>query len=150
MQNTSTSQIASPPTSAAQSILRFYEAEAEYSSTRNAKSRIALLETVHPEIVLHQPSSLPYGGRFAGRASFGDWLDRFMDTWEDVTPVDPATIECGADTLVITVTMQAVARSTHRAISMPMCQIIRFAEGLPIEWRNFAWDTKAMSDALGV
>jgi hypothetical protein len=33
---------------------------------------------------------------------------------------------------------------------MPICQVIRFVDDLPIEWRNFAWDTQRMLDALGI
>lgn len=29
-----------------------------------------------------------------------------------------------------------------------MCQVIRFSNDLPIEWRNFAWDTAHMREAL--
>jgi hypothetical protein len=51
---------------------------------------------------------------------------------------------------VSTVTMCARASNTGNAIRMPMCQVIRFADGLPIEWRNFAWDTAKMVTALGI
>jgi hypothetical protein len=44
--------------------------------------------------------------------------------------------------------MRASARSTGIEIAMPMCQVIRFSNDLPIEWRNFAWDTAKMLDAL--
>jgi hypothetical protein len=33
---------------------------------------------------------------------------------------------------------------------MPICQVIRFSDELPIEWRNFAWDTAKMLEALGL
>ena len=31
---------------------------------------------------------------------------------------------------------------------MPMYQVIRLADDLPIEWRNFAWDIAKMTNAL--
>ncbi|MET4247221.1 hypothetical protein ABIA88_001414 [Bradyrhizobium sp. LA6.4] len=34
---------------------------------------------------------------------------------------------------------------------MPMCQVIRFSDDLPIDWRNFAWYTVIkMIDAPGM
>jgi ketosteroid isomerase-like protein len=69
--------------------------------------------------------------------------------WTDITPLDPIFHLCGEETLVATVTIRATARSTGAHIEMPMCQVIRFSDGLPIEWRNFAWDTARMREALG-
>lgn len=73
-----------------------------------------------------------------------------MDSWADITPIDPAFHSCGEETLISTVTMHATARLTGIRIAMPMCQVIRFSDDLPIEWRNFAWDTACMLKALGV
>jgi ketosteroid isomerase-like protein len=128
--------------------MHFYEAEARYSATGDAADRSALLATLHPDIVLYQPESLPYGGEWRGREAFGQWLDAFMQTWTDVTPTDPVFHTCGNDTLISTVTMCASSSTTRKKIVMPMCQVIRFSSGLPIEWRNFAWDTAKMLDAI--
>jgi uncharacterized protein len=133
-----------------QSMNRFYEAEARYSQTGDAADRRALLSTLHPDIVLYQPESLPYGGEWRGREAFGRWLDAFIKAWADVTPTDPKVYACGNDLLVATVTMRARASITGKEIVMPICQVIRFADDLPIEWRNFAWDTARMLDALGI
>lgn len=130
------------------SLMRFYDAEARYSASGDPADRAALLETLHPQIVLYQPESLPYGGVWRGREAFGEWLDAFVKAWTDVTPTDPIFHVCGEDTLISTVTMRAAARSTGVKIAMPMCQVIRFADDLPIEWRNFAWDTARMIEAL--
>ena len=127
----------------------FYEAEARYAASREEGNRTSLLATLHKDIVLHQPETLPYGGTYRGRAEFGAWLKKFTDTWVNVTPSDPSFYNVG-DVLISTVTMNATARHTLRPIAMPMCQIVRFAEGLPIEWRNFAWDTAVMRTALGL
>jgi uncharacterized protein len=131
-----------------QSLMRFYGAEGRYSASGALVDRTALLETLHPEIVLYQPESLPYGGVWRGREAFGEWLDVFVRTWTNITPTDPVFYACGNDMLISTVTMRASARSTGAEIVMPICQVIRFSDDLPIEWRNFAWDTAKMIDAL--
>ena len=51
--------------------------------------------------------------------------------------------------IISLVTMEAESRETHEVVKMPMCQIIRTADGLPIEWRNFAWDTWMLNKAIG-
>jgi ketosteroid isomerase-like protein len=130
------------------SLMRFYEAETKYSASGAPRDRDLLLSTLHPEIVLHQPASLPYGGEWRGREGFGHWLDSFTQTWTNIEPVDPLFYTCSPEVLVSTVTMRARARSTGLRIDMPMCQVIRFANDLPIEWRNFAWDTALMLQAL--
>lgn len=131
-----------------QSLMRFYGAEGRYSASNDPIDRTALLNTLHPEIVLHQPDSLPYGGVWRGREAFGKWLDAFVQTWTDITPTDPIFYACGNDVLISTVIMRASARSTGAKIVMPMCQVIQFSDDLPISWRNFAWDTAKMLDAL--
>ncbi|HZH02165.1 MAG TPA: nuclear transport factor 2 family protein [Myxococcaceae bacterium] len=129
-------------------LMRFYEAEARYAASGSAEDRGALLSTLHPDVVLHQPQSLPYGGEWRGREAFGRWLDAFVQTWTGVTPTDPVFYPCGEDVLVSTVTMRARARVTGTDVVMPMCQVIRFADGRPVDWRNFAWDTARLLDAL--
>lgn len=130
------------------SLMRFYEAEARYSASGDPADREALLATLHPEIVLFQPASLPYGGEWRGRQAFGRWLDAFTWTWAEIQPIDPSFLTCADDVVVATVTMQARARSTGGALRMPMCQVIRFADDMPVEWRNFAWDTAEMIAVL--
>jgi uncharacterized protein len=137
-------------TPALRALMRFYEAEARYSASGKAEDRDALLDTLHPDIVLYQPESLPYGGEWHGREGFARWLDAFVGAWADITPTDPEIHACGDNVVVATVTMRARAHATATLIVMPICQVIRFSDDhLPIHWRNFAWDTAKMLDALG-
>ena len=82
-------------TPALRALMRFYEAEARYSASGLPADRAALLETLHPDIVLHQPDSLPYGGQWRGREEFGRWIDSFVETWVDIKPTDPVFHTCG-------------------------------------------------------
>jgi hypothetical protein len=45
--------------------------------------------------------------------------------------------------------MRAQAHHSGQWIEMPMCQVIVFEDGLPIEWRNFALDTARLNHVLG-
>ena len=106
------------------------------------------MATLHPDIILYQPSSLPYGGEWKGRDGFGKWLDMFIMTWMNIVPTDAEFYPIGSEMLISTVTMHAASRETGIEIEMPMCQIIHFADDMPIKWRNFAWDTAAMLNTL--
>jgi uncharacterized protein len=132
------------------SLMRFYEAEARYSASGLAADRTTLLATLHRDIVLHQPESLPYGGQWKGRDEFARWLEAFVGAWNHIVPTDPVFYTCGDDVLVATVVMRATSKASGSLIEMPMCQVIRFSDGLPIEWRNFAWDTATMLNALRI
>jgi uncharacterized protein len=136
------------PNLASSALLRFYEAEVAYAmSGRRDFGPVAA--TIHPSIVLFQPESLPYGGVWRGHQGFEQWLHLFTQTWFSVRPSDVVTIEHSSDTVISVVTMNAEARGTRKIVSMPMCQVVRIAGGLPIEWRNFAWDTWALNRAVG-
>lgn len=95
------------------SLMRFYEAEANYSASGSAVDRRSLLASLHPNIVLYQPESLPYGGQWQGREGFGRWLDAFVESWTDITPLNPVFHTCGEETLVSTVTMRNCAFNRH-------------------------------------
>jgi uncharacterized protein len=128
--------------------MHFYRAEERYSASGDPAAKTAMLQALHPQIVLHQPESLPYGGIWRGREGFERWLDAFTKTWTSITPTDPVFYTCDTDTIVSTVTMRASAPGSGTEIIMPMCQVIRFSDELPVEWRNFAWDTAKMMEAL--
>ncbi|MFB8342405.1 nuclear transport factor 2 family protein [Brucella cytisi] len=134
--------------SALEALQRFYAAEEQYVSSGGLDFD-AVANTIHPDIVLFQAASLPYGGEYRGHSSFKNWLDRMAEAWSSVRAQGPVFIEHGADTIISLVTMEAEARATRRHIKMPVCQVVRVQDGLPIEWRVFYWDTFALNDALG-
>jgi uncharacterized protein len=132
-----------------ESLKRFYAAEERYAaSTPQDFSPVAA--TLHPQIVLYQPESLPYGGEWRGHGGVEAWIKAFTAAWSAVQPRNPVFHQPDDRTLISLVTMRAQARHDGHWIEMPMCQVITFEDGLPIEWRNFAWDTARLNDALGV
>lgn len=135
------------PSAALAAMQHFYEAEELYSSA-GQKNFAQIAATIHPEIVLFQPDSLPYGGEWHGHQGFEDWTQAFTRAWLYVRPRDAQVIACSDDTIVSLVTMEAQARASHKQVRMPMCQIVRMRDNLPVEWRNFAWDTAVLNDAL--
>lgn len=115
----------------------------------NGTDASALLEALHPEIVVHQAASLPFGGDWTGHDGFRRWLNAFTDCWDQLEVIDPEVHELGEGRLVSTVTMSARSRRTGRTLLAPLCQLLRFEEGLLIEVRPFYWDTAEVNRVLG-
>lgn len=127
---------------------RFYKAEEIYfSSEQNDFGIIA--DTLHPEIVLFQPESLPFGGEWRGHNGFEQWSKAMAEAWSYVRPRDQVFFESGKDTIISLVTLDAEARTTKQKVRMPVCQVIRIRDDLPVEWRNFFWDTWKLNNILG-
>ena len=131
-----------------ESLKRFYAAEEQYAAS-TPKDFSVVASTLHPQIVLYQPESLPYGGIWRGHSGFEAWMKAFTSAWMAVQPRDPVFHQPDDHTLISLVTMRAQARHSGQWIEMPMCQVIVVEDGLPIEWRNFAWDTARLNEALG-
>lgn len=128
-------------------LLRFYAAEEHYSAS-GSEDFSPVAETLHPDIVLYQPESLPYGGTWHGLDGFETWMKAFTASWSVIRPRDPVFYQPDEQTLISTVTMEARSRATGRTVHMPMCQLLKIKDGRPIEWRNFAWDTAELNAAL--
>jgi uncharacterized protein len=128
-------------------LLRFYAAEEAYASSGRGNFA-PIAATIHPDIVLYQPESPPYGGTWRGHAEFETWMKAFTAAWSVIRPRDPVFYQPDAETLISTVTMEAQSRATGRTVQMPMCQVLKVKDGLPIEWRNFAWDTAQLNAVL--
>jgi uncharacterized protein len=103
--------------------------------------------TLHPEIVLEQPGSLPYGGEWRGHDGLRRWLEAMDALWSAVEVVDPVTAEAGG-AVIVQAEFRATARESGRVATMPICEVVRFEDGLPIGWRVFYFDTAAILSVL--
>jgi uncharacterized protein len=50
------------------------------------RDRAGLLEAYHPEIVIHEAPSLPYGGDYHGHEGAISHVQAFYRTWEGLKP----------------------------------------------------------------
>jgi ketosteroid isomerase-like protein len=141
------SQSTKSPISAMAALQRCWRAQRAYiASGRSDFGPMA--DTLHPEIVLFQAASLPYGGEWRGHAGLESWLGAMNAVWSSVEVTVPTLIE-DDEVVVVQATFEARARETGKVVRMPICEIIRFEGGLPIEWRVFYFDTVAINTALG-
>jgi len=121
---------------------RCWEAQGAYIAG-GRKDFAAMAATLHPEIVLEQPASLPYGGEWHGHDGLRRWLEAMDAAWSAVEVADPLIAEA-AGSVIVQAEFRATARKSGRTVAMPICEVVRFEAGLPIGWRVFYFDTASL------
>lgn len=136
---------------AAKAVLdRFYKAEDAYMSS-GGKDFGAVAETLHPDCVIYQPASLPYGGEWRGHEGFERWLKAFGAQWSALSVQNSQIFNVGDDGTLFSLShVYATARPTGEPADWPLLQYFRVQDGLIVELRPFHWDTAAMLPALGL
>ena len=129
-------------------LRRFYAAETAYLAPGGGDFA-PIAATLDPECVLHQPTSLPYGGEWRGPAGFEAWMEAFGRQWAALEVSRPEFYPSG-DVVVVRSHVHAKARATGQAIDWPLLQLFRIRDGKILELRPFHWDTAAMLPALGL
>lgn len=133
--------------SASETLARFYEAEARYSSVPSDGNWNALGAFLDPDFILFQAESLPYGGIWRGPDGFRAWM-KAMGDFRSHFSVAAVRIFEGPDVVVIQAMVTGTARKTGRDIEMPVAQIVTLRDGRLLEVRPFYWDTAATRQAL--
>lgn len=89
-------------------LTAFYQADACHARTADTRELEAMLDILDPDIVAHQPESLPYGGVWRGHRGFADRLTLFVECCRGLESTDDAACHvCGEDTVVSSVTWNA-------------------------------------------
>ncbi|MGV9797870.1 nuclear transport factor 2 family protein [Mycobacterium sp. NPDC003449] len=127
---------------------RFYAAETTYLESE-PKDFSIIAAVLHPDCVMHQPDSLPYGGRWQGHDGFERWMTAFGAAWSTLVVTDPTFYVSGTDVVFVRSTVHATARANGAALSWPLLQMITVKDGLILEMQPFYWDTAAIIEPLG-
>ena len=127
---------------------RFIAAEVRYFEAGGAADFPAE-EFLHPDFVLYEPESMPYGGEWHGPDGFRNFLKVMAETWSAMGPKTPPELIEYQDTVVVMTTLEARCRATGQVVTPPVCQVVRVHEGLLAQARMFYWDTVAINQALG-
>lgn len=130
----------------AKSLLdRMFEAEFRYM--RREGGIACLAEVFHPDVVIHEPSSLPYAGDWCGLDGVAALIRTMGDIWADMTLGDMITT-CSGDILFMKAPITLVARENQKTIIQPFAEVLRFEDGLVIEGTPFYFDTHAIVAAV--
>lgn len=105
----------------------------------------AYLTTCHPEVVIREPDSLPYGGEYRGLDGFERHAVRWLRTWGSLQPGDERKLNAifhdADDTVIVRWQLRARAPGTEAALDAPMVGVYRMHEGELVEAQMFYADT---------
>ncbi|CAD5299340.1 conserved hypothetical protein [Bosea sp. 62] len=106
-----------------------------------------LATAFHPDVVVHEPASLPYAGDWRGLGGIGRLFRTMREIWSDLS-VDGLQPAKTGDTVFMSCTLRLTARINGRTITQPFAEVLRFEDGRLIEGTPFYFDTAAIRAAL--
>ena len=122
------------------------------------RDQAGLLEAYHPEIVIHEAPSLPYGGDYRGHQGAIEHVNGFYRTWEALKPREliesamrehlPIVLETTGDYVVVLGQNRAVVPGSRRKLDLPEVFVFRVQDGRVIESWMFHQDTVAILEFL--
>jgi uncharacterized protein len=116
--------------------------------------KASVLEVYHPEIVIHEASSLPYGGDYYGHEGARRHGNGFNRTWDafQIAPaargLDPVFLETTEDYVVVLFRHKAVVPERGRKIDLPEVGVYKVQNGKVVESWMFHQDTVAILEFL--
>lgn len=122
---------------------------AEMTYMKSGHKDIAILATAfHPDVVVHEPSSLPYCGDWNGLHGVAALLRQMDRCFSNMRVQD---LQCtGTEAhLYVSCNLFLTARATGITINQPFVEILSFANGLLVEGRPYYFDTTEIGRALG-
>jgi ketosteroid isomerase-like protein len=134
-----------------ESVKRLFDAVAR-------RDQAGLLEAYHPEIVIHEAPSLPYGGKYRGHQGAIEHVNGFYRTWEALKPRElleeavrehpPIALETTQEYVVVMARNMAVAPRSRSKLDLPEVFVFRVQDGRVIESWMFHQDTVAILEFL--
>ena len=106
-----------------------------------------LAQAFHPRVVVHEPTSLPYAGKWTGLDGVAKLMDRMKQCFSDV---QVKNLRCAGspDMLLASCELCLTARPTGISIRQPFVEVLRFDNGLLIEGTPHYFDTNEIRQAL--
>lgn len=105
---------------------------------------------LHPDVVVYEPPSLPYGGEHRGLAVVAALAQTVTATWELVELLDEPTIVSEGERVIVMAWFRARAKHTGTEFDIRVVEAHRVKEGLITETVVHYWDTAGMLAAFGL
>ena len=105
------------------------------------------LEFVHPNVVAHEPESLPFGGEHSGK-------DRFLVLMQDIQSTikvegEPPAVYDAGDAVVMVYNATFTSYTSGASFKTSVAEVYTFTEGLISHVNIFQKDTKTFVETLG-
>lgn len=136
------------PLSSMQILEKMFNVEMAFMASKEKDSAI-LAEAFHPDVVVYEPSSVPYAGDWRGLAGVAELMHLMSDTFATFE-VENLTCSGPPANMHVSCTLRIVSRKTGISVTQPFAQLLRFQEGLLIEATPFYFDTDEIRAALGI
>ncbi len=105
-------------------------------------------QLLSPDLVIHEPPSLPYGGEWRGRDALRRLFAKVMGYW-DAPGVEPISI-VGDDTHVVALLrFTMTSRATGETFTQPVAEVSTLAGGLVTEMRIHYFDSAEVARQAG-
>lgn len=98
-----------------------------------------LFNSMHPDVVVHEAASLPFGGTFKGIAGVQDLFGQMFATWDDLRIVVEKLFD-GGDQVVSLLRLTARAKATGTPVDMQLAELWTLREGKVVGLKPFYWD----------
>ena len=135
------------PLSAADLLARMFDVELCFLQSGNPDLRM-LATAFHPDVVVHEPKSLPYAGDWVGFDGIGALFRRMREAWSDLE-VQRLEATRDGDVVFMVCTIHLTSRTTGASITQPFAEVLRFKNDLLIEGTPFYYDTAELLAATG-
>jgi ketosteroid isomerase-like protein len=135
-------------TSPLEVVRRFHDAEAQFL-TSDGSQMPSFEGILHPDFVLYEPASGPYGGQWRGEQGLARFLRTMHADWSDQGPTSPPRLLVDSDTVVVLATLTATFRATQQVVVFPVCQVVHVRDGLVLDSSVYYWDPTEVNDILG-
>jgi ketosteroid isomerase-like protein len=114
------------------------------------RNQAALQEAYHPEIVIHEAPSMPYGGDYHGHEGALQHVKGYYQTWDALRPAawqphPPIFLDTTEDFVVVLWQEEALEAGSGSRIDLPALGIFKVRDGQVVESRMFQ-DTAAVRD----
>src|SRR6266571_946289 len=136
-------------------------ASQEQVETVDRHDQAAILEAYHPEAVVHEAASLPYGGEFHGHEGALAHVNAFYQTWTGLKPSisrdlpeevqredSPLFLETTQEYVVVFGQNTALAPQSGRKLAVPEAFVFRMRDGKVAESWMLNQDTVAILEFL--
>lgn len=122
---------------------------AEFAFMQSDGQDLSLLAAAFdPEVVVHEPESLPYAGDWRGLDGVGRLIRVMSATWKDMSI---ESLECAASgsSILLACSLTLVGRATGTQIVQPFAERLVFRDGRLLDGTPFYFDTAALRSAIG-
>jgi|SRR5688572_16751175 ketosteroid isomerase-like protein len=128
-------------------LTRMFDVELRF--LRSDTPDIRMLATAfHPDVVVHEPKSLPYAGDWTGFEGIGALFRRMREVWSDLR-VEQLEATRDGDVVFMACTIDLTSCATGASITQPFAEVLRFKNDRLIEGTPFYYDTAEILTAIG-